>query len=192
MFYMYLTTTYFSVYSHLPPFLHPYTPQIKQNLREGKKKKMGKIEDLIMEASCDTVSHVVNPFCVYLCLQVFIAKWHWSESRPLVSATVLILGSHWTSSWISCCWSVLWRYSSFAPVGQVPLCAPADYRSSRCWSGSSHNPSSGPGQQQGCSACEFSWGWEWVNFCFLFLRLGSFPSTCSFLFRYVRVFLYVK
>lgn len=35
---------------------------------------MGKIEDLIMEASCDTVSHVVNSFSGYLCLQVFIAK----------------------------------------------------------------------------------------------------------------------
>lgn len=32
----------YSVYSHLPPFLCPYTPQIKQNLREGKKKKNGK------------------------------------------------------------------------------------------------------------------------------------------------------
>lgn len=42
VFYMYLATTYFSVYSHLPPFLCPYTPQIKQNLREGKKKKNGK------------------------------------------------------------------------------------------------------------------------------------------------------
>lgn len=46
---------------------------------------------------------------------MFIALSHWSGSKPLPSALPLIMGSLWSSSWISC--PVSWRSCSFGSVG---------------------------------------------------------------------------
>lgn len=54
---------------------------------------------------------------LHLYLQVFIA--HWSCSRPLVPATISIMGSRWGSSQISFCFPVLRR--SCCSVLWVPL-----------------------------------------------------------------------
>lgn len=98
-------------------------------------------------------------------MRVFIAKSHWSGSRPLVSATLSMLGLYWDSSWLSCCCPVLWKFYSFGSAGPVPSRTPADA----------------------------PWGWmlAWANFesvCALAAKLRSaaqirfralFPECCS-------------
>ena len=90
-----------------------------------------------------------------LCAHIFTCKCsmqsHWSGSRPLVSITLLMLGPHWDSSWISCCCPVLPRSCNFGSGPQAPSCAPEDHRWGRCWGKPSHSPGSGPGQLQGWS-----------------------------------------
>lgn len=57
---------------------------------------------------------------VDLYLQMFFAKSHGSGSWPLVSATLLMLGPHWDSSWISYCCPVSRRFCSFGSAGLTP------------------------------------------------------------------------
>lgn len=52
---------------------------------------------------------------------------HWSGSRPLVSITLLTLGPHWDSSWLSCCCPVSWSSCSFRSAGHVPSHASTVY-----------------------------------------------------------------
>jgi hypothetical protein len=52
---------------------------------------------------CRSVSHSVTLLPKQLSLQMFIAMRHWCGSRPLSSATLLMLDPHLDSSWISCC-----------------------------------------------------------------------------------------
>ena len=61
------------------------------------------------------------------CGPVSIAMSRWSDPRPLASAAPLIMGSHWVSSWMSCC-PVLWRPCSFGSVVSSPSHAPAVHR----------------------------------------------------------------
>ncbi|KAL6034450.1 hypothetical protein STEG23_019818 [Scotinomys teguina] len=44
---------------------------------------------------------------LFLSYKVFIAKSHWSGSRPLASATLLMLGRYWSSSVVPCVTEVL-------------------------------------------------------------------------------------
>jgi hypothetical protein len=103
-----------------------------------------------------------------LCLQIFIAKIHWSGPRLLASATLSILDPHWDSSWISCCRPVSWRPCSSGSVGPTPSCTPAAPLWGRCWRGPIQSPGSGPERNLSWSAC-------WL-FCFPAPRAGS-PST---------------
>lgn len=58
-----------------------------------------------------------------LCLQMFTPVIHWSGTRPLASATLSILESHWDSSGIFWCCPLSLRSYSFGSVG--PSCTPA-------------------------------------------------------------------
>lgn len=52
----------------------------------------------------------IFPLPTLLCLQMFMAMTCWSGLRPLASANLSILGSHWDSSWLSCCFSELQQF----------------------------------------------------------------------------------
>lgn len=100
-----------------------------------------------------------EPHSKRLCPYIFTCKCslqsHWSGWRPLVSATLSMLGPHWDSSRTPCCFlscGDLWLWV----CGSGLSSALADHRWSGNWSRPSHNPGSGPGQLQGWSACQFS------------------------------------
>lgn len=64
---------------------------------------------------------------IFLYLKVFIARSHWSDSRPLVSAIPLIMGSHWSSgpgfwlSWSACQVSLIVAIISSTAWASLPL-----------------------------------------------------------------------
>lgn len=86
---------------------------------------------------------------------------HWSGLSTLVYATVSMLGSHWNSSWLSCCWPVLGKSFSFGSAEMIPLHAPADHR----WRAA----------QMG----QPSWFWAWVVEGLV--SLSAFPCTRALL-----------
>jgi hypothetical protein len=70
----------------------------------------------------------------HLCLQMFIATSHWSNSRSLAPATLSILAPHWDSSWISRCCPVSWRSCSFGSSKTAPFkCSTSSFKWGRCW-----------------------------------------------------------
>jgi hypothetical protein len=71
----------------------------------------------LQKLGCVTVCHTLYPLPKHLYLPMFIAMSHWSGSRPLVSATLSILGPQWDSSQISCCYGVSRRPWSFGSAG---------------------------------------------------------------------------
>ena len=72
------------------------------------------------------MNHALNPF-VYIS---FLASVHCRRSclRPLVSAPLWMLSSHWNSSWLSCCCPVLQKSCSFGSAGPVSSCASTCHR----------------------------------------------------------------
>lgn len=62
----------------------------------------------LAKAHCGSYS--VSLLSALRCLQMFFALTHWSGLRPLASANLSILGSHWDSSWLSCCFSELQQF----------------------------------------------------------------------------------
>lgn len=125
---------------------------------------------------------------------------HHLLARPLVSATLWMLGPHWNSPRLSCSCPATWRCCSFVSARRASSHALAYRRWGGCWGGAIHNPGSGPGlvslpilphpHYQGELSCTDltgsplaaeSKGRDWF-FCFNILKVGSStpaPSDCA-------------
>jgi hypothetical protein len=110
---------------------------------KSKQNKTNNNKNLTVEAAvCHNVSHGYSFGQTSLLPNV-----HCNESglRPLASAILSILESHWGFSQISCCRSVSWKLCSFGSAGLAPSHTPAFHRWGRCWGEHIQSPGSGPG-----------------------------------------------
>jgi hypothetical protein len=93
---------------------------------------------------------------IALIAKMFIALNHLSGMRPLPSATLSIMKSHWDSSQISCCCPESWRSHSFGYSGPVLSHTRAVHGLDRCWDGPTQRFGSNSGWKLSCSAWELS------------------------------------
>lgn len=75
---------------------------------------------------CDTGGQAVNSFSHGSCKCSLHS--HWAGSRLLVSGLLSMPGLHWNSSWLACCFPVLWKSCRFWSAGKVFSCISADHR----------------------------------------------------------------
>lgn len=71
-----------------------------------------------------------------------LAKSHFYDLKPVISATHSLLGPYCDFSYISRCCPVLKRFWSFGSIGLAPSHAPAYHRWGVCWGGPTNNPAS--------------------------------------------------